>query len=274
VARLYIMASMLAVGGVAYLALLLFFNDMAKEFGRAMRLKFFATLAVGILVGIAWMQWGASIDQADGLGSGFMRGMFHQIACPGDTKAPCPTTTGVARFAQFELILMLCRIALMLGAAVIIVGGVSCLVRPTAQLDGEAERVFIDRQRQRLRAYVDTAAALMVVALLFGFAWMRWPLILLDGTAAQNHIAHINAMAVFNGVSLSLVIAAFAIPVNMALMDRARMLPAVDAAPGSATPLLGEGFLGSAGKLLVVLAPSLAGAIPALIDFLGHLGKA
>jgi hypothetical protein len=271
VARLYIMASILAVGGASYLALLLFANDMAKEFGRAMRYKFFATLAVGILVGIVWLEYGVSIDQADGLGQGFMKSAIHRIGCPGEQT--CLPSDLEARFAHFKVILLLCRVALMLGAAVIIVGGVSCLVRPTVSLGWKAERTFIDRQRRRLRAYVDTASALMVVALLFGFAWMRWPLIVLDGPAAQNYAAHINAMSVFSGVSLSLVIASFAIPVNMALMERAGTIPRVEGAAGGGAPLLGEGFLGSAGKLLVVLAPSLAGAVPALVDFLGHFSK-
>jgi hypothetical protein len=78
---------------------------------------------------------------------------------------------------------------------------------------------------------------------------------------------------VFTGVTGSMVIALFAIPASTILAARAATLPQLPgAAPGA--PLLDARLLPSLGKVLAILAPTLAGSLPAILDFLGKMAGA
>jgi hypothetical protein len=101
---------------------------------------------------------------------------------------------------------------------------------------------------------------------------MRWPGILLAGAELKAYSAQVDAFAVHLGVTASLVIACFAIPVSAILARRAAALPRTGEGGTPDDPgLFDKGMLGSLGKVLIVLAPSLAGIIPTLVEAAGNL---
>jgi hypothetical protein len=67
-----------------------------------------------------------------------------------------------------------------------------------------------------------------------------------------------------------MVIALFAVPASTILAARAAALPQIpNAAPDA--PLLDTSLLPSLGKILVVLAPTLAGSLPTILDLVGKM---
>ncbi|MFT6570212.1 MAG: hypothetical protein ACJAWY_001924, partial [Sphingomonas echinoides] len=147
-------------------------------------------------------------------------------------------------------------------------GGISSLVESKEPLTGEDAYAFFLHQRLRLRSYVNAAAGLLVISLLFQIAWMRWTLIAATPAVADAMSHQVDAWAVFTGVSGSIVIALFAIPAATILDARATGTPQTPS-DGKTAPLLDAGLLPALGKVLVVLAPTLAGALPTILDFAG-----
>jgi hypothetical protein len=172
---------------------------------------------------------------------------------------------------RFQWLALCSRIAFMFAAGAVVIGGISSLVdRVPAFEKKEEDYAFQRHQRARLRTYVNAAAALLVVSLLFQIAWTRWLLIALDPATATTMGLQVDAFAIFTGVSGSMVIALFAVPASTILAARAAALPQIpNAAPDA--PLLDTSLLPSLGKILVVLAPTLAGSLPTILDLVGKM---
>lgn len=263
-ARLYILAALLAACGVSFLTMLLFARDLAEEFGRAMRRLLLATLLTGLVIGALWMAVFGRFSDAlvAPLGTDVIDATVRIFART--TRDGRPATETIACFA---VLIFLGRAALMFGAALTIVGAVSCLARPLPPLAGAEARALLLRQHLRLRLYVNAAAALMVAAIVFQLAWTRWPQALLAKPAATAFSAHVDAYALYSGVTFSLVIATFALPVVAGLRARAVAL-ASDSGDADDIALIDAGLMQGLAKVLVVLAPALAGLLPTLADIL------
>ena len=257
--RLYILAGLLACCGAVFLTLLLGVGEMARAFRPEMRRKFLATLAGGLVLGTLWVWWSAThmLAVQDSLGSGLF-GSATQLFAGG------PGIGADALQTRFVAILVIGRLALMLGAGFVIVGGVSCMARLKEPATQKKRRDYLLKQRERLRFYVNAAAILMVAAIAFLVAWSRWPLTLMDEATAKTHLALVNAATVYQGATLTLVIALFAVPVAAALRsDLARLPPTPGEAAEDGTQ---SSLFGPLGKILAVLAPALASVLPALAD--------
>lgn len=263
-ARLYILSALLICLGAAFLTLLLFARDLLREFGPAMRCRLIVTLAGGLAIGSAWIVFSSHwLPPAESL---LGKGLFERVTA---IFEPARYGASISLFDRLRALIGLGRIALMLGAGVVIVGAVSCMAHPLADWDEISTREFLLRQRQRLRTYVNAAAMLMVAAIALLLAWTRWPIILMNPHMAKMHLALVDALSVYQGVTLSLVIAIFAIPVATTLDAKLAGLPVL--ADVSAAPSQG-GLFDALGKILVVLAPALASAIPAFVDLARPLG--
>lgn len=263
--RLYILAALLASCGVSSLTLLLFARDLAEEFGSAMRRLLLATLLTGLVIGALWMTVFGRFSGAlvAPLGTDVIEATVRLFARTTQNGRPEPET--IARFAALVFV---GRAVLMFGAALTIVGAVSCLARPLPPVSLAEARAFLLRQHLRLRLYVNAAAALMVAAIAFQLAWTRWPQALFATPGAKAFSAHVDAYALYSGVTFSLVIATFAIPVVAGLRAQGLALVAEGEASADAAPLLAPGLVDSLGKVLVVLAPALAGILPMIADLL------
>lgn len=264
--RLYLISALLFTCVMTAFATLLFAKDLATEFGRDMRNKLLATLIVGLVIGGTWSFYWRYLNaptSIDTLGLAFLESAAVEF------RRTASGTIQGQHYADIKALIEGSRVVLMIGAAVTIVGAVSCAVHPTTH--SVPERVFIARQRARLRGYVNAAAALMLGNILFEIAWTRWPIPLLSSEMLPAFEARVNAMAVYTGAALSLAIATFALPVLTILQSRASELP-VPAGGTAENADLGSGLLQSLGKVLIVLAPAIAGALPGVFEALRHLG--
>ncbi|RYY23328.1 MAG: hypothetical protein EOP62_20475 [Sphingomonadales bacterium] len=262
--RLLIIAAALLGFGIFYLIVLRFLADLRDEFGPKTRRWLLGWYTGGVLLGGLWVWFGwMQIPVQDQLGKGFLRDALAQF---GAASGAAPGTL----LDNFLLLWIGNRFALMLAAGIVVTGGVSALVDPIARLDVAETRAFLFHQRRRLRTYVNAAATLLVVGLLFQIAWMRWPLVLLDSGTAAMLVRQIDASVALTGVTGSVVIALFAVPASTILAARAAALPPVtDDEPNAR--LFDAGLLSSVSKILVVLAPTLAGLAPSVIDIIGRL---
>lgn len=263
--RLYILAALLAVCVATFLTVLLFARDVAEEFGPRMRRVLFATIASGLAIGALWV-WLYSLPQLAleaPLGTDVIdsAARLYERLTQGGRGANVTAST-------LESMILLARIVLMLGAVLVVVGAVSCLASPLESATIEEKRAFLERQHLRFRLYINAVAALMVTAIAFQLAWTRWPQALLKEPAAKAFSAHVDAFALYSGISLSLVIASFAIPVAAVLHERASAMTIGDPETAKLPELFGAGLMQGLGKVLVILAPAVAGIIPTLAEIL------
>lgn len=312
--RLLVLAGFLAVAGVSFFAFLSMGADLKRLFGPIARARLLLGMAAGVLVAaIYFSTLGQGIPVQEYVGRTLLSTAAQEFdklescvpkidpvpaptptptATPAAQPSPAPTatpkplvctkkpSTAMPLIKRFWWIMFAMRALLILAAGAVIGGAVSCLSQPTGTLaDKPAE--FLAGQRRRLKRYVDLAALLMVSGMAFMIAWMRWPLALMTGTAAANYAAYVDALGVFFGVTYSLVIASYALPVTAVLRTRVAAHlrdnpPAAPADPANPAPdepdLLDKNFMQSLGKVLVVLAPALASLVPSVVDALTSLG--
>ena len=263
--RLLVLAAALVGFGLAYLILLRFAADLRDEFGPDTRAKLLGWYGGGILLGALWVLFGWMQVPVDGqMGKNSLKGALGLLG-------PAGGMSGDMLLHRFEWLALCSRIAFMFAAGAVVIGGISSIVDPAAPFKTEEEDYAFQRhQRGRLRAYVNAAAALLVVSLIFQIAWTRWLLIGLDPGIATTMGLQVDAFAIFTGVTGSVVIALFAIPASTILAARAAALPQMpNAAPDA--PLLDTSLLPSLGKILPILAPTLAGSLPTILDLVGKL---
>jgi hypothetical protein len=260
--RLFVIAAALAGFGLSYLIVLRFVADLRDEFGPQVRGWILRWYGGGILVGTLWVAGGYLLVPTSAQPGGDLLasalGLFGSMqGVPDDTL-----------LLKFQALAVCDRIAFMVAAGIVVTGGISSLVESIKPLAGAEAYAFLVHQRLRLRSYVNAAAGLLVISLLFQIAWMRWTLIAATPAVAETMRHQVDAWAVFTGVSGSIVIALFAIPSATILDARAAGAPQIPS-DGKTAPLLDAGLLPALGKVLVVLAPTLAGTLPTILDFAG-----
>jgi len=261
-ARLLILAASLALVAVVYLVVLRFFADVLDEFGPRMRRWVLGWYAGGITLGAIWVMsgWG-QVTLSDQLGANFLPTAITSL----DAAAGGNDTL----FGRFEVLMTAMRLVAMLAAGIVVTGAVSCLASPLATLGQDEERAYIRRQRARLHGYVSASSVLLVSTIVWQVAWMRWPSVVL-GEARGAYLGQIESAAIYSGVTASAVIACFAIPVASILSARAAALPRVDGEEPEPA-LFDQGLADTLGKVLVVAAPAIASALPALAEGVGLL---
>jgi hypothetical protein len=265
--RLLMLAAALVVFGLSYLIVLRFIADLRDEFGPRTRTWLLGWYAGGALLGTLWIfkVWTqVAIDSQ--LGMGFLEYAFDALGAAGGTS-------GDNLMRGFHWLTQGSRLAVALAAGIVVVGGVSTLVDPIGPLEREEMHAFLLHQRRRLRTYVNVGAALLVAYVALQIAWMRWPLAALDSATAMTLAGHIDALAIYTGVTGSVVIALFAVPASTILAARAAALPQMQGV-ADGPPLLDASLLPSLGKVLVILAPTLAGSLPTIVEALGNMAGA
>lgn len=269
-ARLLILAAILAVTGAGCFAICRFVADL-RPMPASVRRPLLLGLVAGVTITLLYSATlGDCIPIADYLGDGFMRSALSTFDTASGVGADGDRRHAISLITRFDWLMATVRLFLILSSAAIIVGAASCLGQPPADRPDDEQAAAIIAQQQRLRTYANMGAILMVCGMFFMLAWMHWPGILLDGAAARAYIAHVNALALYFGVTYSLMIAAYTLPTATIL--HARCMSLGDAArAGEDMPLMGKGVIDSLSKLLVILAPTLAGAAPAVVELLRPL---
>ena len=178
--RLFVIAAALAGFGLSYLIVLRFVADLRDEFGPQVRGWILRWYGGGILVGTLWVAGGYLLVPTSAQPGGDLLasalGLFGSMqGVPDDTLLP-----------KFQALAVCDRIAFMVAAGIVVTGGISSLVESIKPLAGAEAYAFLVHQRLRLRSYVNAAAGLLVISLLFQIAWMRWTLIAATPAVAET----------------------------------------------------------------------------------------
>ena len=104
------------------------------------------------------------------------------------------------------------RYLLALLTPALVLGSISCLAMPPDETVADCRR-----QAQRLSTYLYLSAAVLVTGLIFLAAMLRWPGYGLAEAAAKSYNAHVDAYVFYWGVTYSILIASYYVPIAVRL---------------------------------------------------------
>lgn len=109
------------------------------------------------------------------------------------------------------------RLLLALVSPALVLGTIACLAMPD-----DKKKEAIVQQLGRLKARLYLTATLFVSGLLFLSALLRWPAFAFRGVGHDSYIAHVDAFILYWGVTYTLYIASYYVPVALLLSRRGK----------------------------------------------------
>jgi hypothetical protein len=104
------------------------------------------------------------------------------------------------------------RYFLALLTPALVLGSISCLAMPPRPTKSDCRR-----QADRLNTYLYLSAATLVIGLIFLAAMLRWPAYGLNEAQAKAYGAHVDAYVLYWGITYSILIASYYVPVAVRL---------------------------------------------------------
>lgn len=225
--------------------------------------------------------WMGSFEAYELLG----KTLFHDALSPGWLRA-CVTSLpcdGDGAFHGMEFLLDKANHVTSLAAAAVIAGMVLALARPhrpyllsARGLAAEAE--ILKRAQDASSRYLYCSGILLSVGMVLVLSWMKWPgQMIEDDILRAQHMGLVDAISLYRGVSYSVLILSYYMPVSLILMVRIERFHAAVAAHG--TPLIGDQVVGfdinriasleAFKKIIAIVSPILASALGAAVTFDG-----
>lgn len=171
-------------------------------------------------------------------------------------------------FRLFELLNSTQRYALALLTPALVFGAISCLAMPANPTKEDCRR-----QSDRLNTYLYLSAGTLVVGLVFLAAMLRWPGYGLTGPAAEAWRAHVDAYLLYWGITYSILIASYYVPIAVRLAGLGGA--AAPAAPkgrkagdgdGPPTESASAHLLAQVKALAALFAPAIAGLLGGVLS--------
>ncbi len=166
-------------------------------------------------------------------------------------------------FHNFNKIYDLGNYIISLGLWAIVVGAISCLAQPngksTSKIDDDIAAL------KKLDSYLLLAAIMMVGSIVYVVAWMSWPSFVFDpkGDQLKAFKAVVKSMAILFGITYSIFIASYYIPIRLILLNRLpKEIKVERAAPLTKTRLAKDG-----GKSTFAWIPSMMSTTQAQKEF-------
>lgn len=178
-------------------------------------------------------------------------------------EPPRKRCAGVEKFEWFNKLNGAQLYLLLLILPAIVLGAISCL----AGLPDMARA-----QAKRLDTYMYLAAGLLVCGLLFLSAILRWPGYAFREADLASYTAHVSGYVLYWGVTYSLVIAAFYVPVAVLLSNAIRQLPKPDE-PAGQEPKQPKAAASASPEPLDALKVAAAVFAPAIAGLIGEILK-
>ena len=182
----------------------------------------------------------------------------------GATGGPAPACPGSENFALMLRLNEIQKYLLALLIPAVALGTIGCLALPARASEADCRD-----QARRLNVQLNLTAAWLVIGLLFLGALLRWPGFAFAGAAAAAYKAHVDAYLVFWGVSYSLLIASYYVPVAIWL-ERACARTGAKAPAAKAGGEAGKGPAADLFGLLktgaALFAPTIAGVLGGVLD--------
>lgn len=270
---------------VAVIFIAIFFAELwsrqtPKSAGRIL-LGLTAVVAFTMIFNTIEPVWMGSFEAHELLG----RSLFQDALSQGWLRA-CETTLpceGRGAYFGMEYLLDKANHVTSLAAAAVIAGMVLALSRPhppeLLSDTGLAAEAEILRQSQDMASrYLYCSGILLSVGMVLVLSWMKWPgQLIADPTLRDRHMELVNAISLYRGVSYSVLILSYYMPVSLILMVRIDRFHKAVAAHGS--PDVGDtvrGFdinriasLDAFKKIVAIVSPILASALGAAVTFEG-----
>ena len=125
----------------------------------------------------------------------------------------CPADTAHWRMHRMWQLNFIQRLLLTLVSPALVLGTIACLAIPPRRTARPAGRSPADR----LKIHLYLTAALFVSGLLFLSALLRWPAFAFQGAGREAYVAHVDAFVLYWGVTYTLYIASYYVPVALLL---------------------------------------------------------
>ena len=168
----------------------------------------------------------------------------------------------VTLFQLFQGLNSAQRYLLALVTPALVLGAISCLAMPL-----RPTRTDCRRQADRLNTYLYLSAATLVIGLIFLAAMLRWPAYGLNEVQAKAYGAHVDAYVLYWGITYSILIASYYVPVAVRLAG-------IGGAAAPPDPKeTGEGEEGATTQLIAQAKALAALFAPAIAGLLGGILK-
>jgi hypothetical protein len=277
--RIQVLAFFILVMAGALAACLLFVRTLAKyprQPARRLLLTYISAVAIGgILV------WAMNTSETqDYVGANVVcaalspGGVPITEAQPSATSGPlypdAPTRAARCDAPRFRLLrglLFVERNLLILSIAALALGTISCLALPAPDDKPDENKRLLARivrvQADRLQLHLYLSAALLVMGLLFLGAFLRWPSYIYD--PPDDFLAHANAVILYLGISYSILLASYYVPVALLLSRAARRSGDAEVASQLASRARSEP-LNAAKVAGAIFAPALVSILSGFLD--------
>jgi hypothetical protein len=225
--------------------------------------------------------WMGSFEAYELLG----KSLFMDALSPGrlracETSLPCDN---MGAFHGMEYLLDKANHITSLAAAAVIAGMVLALARPhrpylLSRKGLVAEAEILRRAQDTSSRYLYCSGILLSVGMVLLLSWMKWPgQMISDPEAQHRHAELVNAISLYRGVSYSVLILSYYMPVSLILMVRIEQFHRAVAAHGG--PQIGTQVVGfdinriasleAFKKIIAIVSPILASALGAAVTFEG-----
>ncbi len=226
--------------------------------------------------------WMGSFNAYELLGAEVFRAGLARAEMPFCAGGGCGPEGG---YAAFRLMMAVINLLAALAVAALILGMISSLARPappdlSTSQGLLTEAATLQEAQRTMRRYLYLSGVLLSVGMMFGYGWMLWPAELLADPGQQaDYRDLVQAISLYRGVSYTVLILSFYMPVSLLQMMRIeRLHMAADAAGLPEIRSRVQGFdidrigsLDAFKAILSILAPILASALGSFtgIDALG-----
>lgn len=251
----------------------------AELFSRHSRVSILRTaIGLGLLVLFAQLytnwdpEWMGSFKAYELLGAELFRAGLRAAEMPLCTAGRCGED---GAYHAYRLLMTIANNLSAFAVSAVILGMMLALARPgpivLTTKDGIlAEAATLVEAQKAVRRYLYLAGVLLSVSMMFGLGWMMWPAgLLADNAEAQDYAQLVQSVSLYRGVSYSVLIMSFYMPVSLIQMVRIERLH--DAALGAGMEDVSAevkgfdieriGSLDAFKAILSVLSPIIAGAV-------------
>lgn len=243
---------------------------------------FVAVVIISLLFSTFEPAWMSSFESYQLLGED----LYRQALGSGQVSGCAPASPlneacdGQGAFFAMTFLLDRTNVLASVASAAVVFGMVLALARPVgANLDGpaglRAEARALKDSVDATRRYLYLSGVLLTAGMMLVIAWMAWPGELIADP--DMHLAHdklVSAISLYRGVSYTVLILSYYMPVSLILMVRIdRFRDAVDQAgsPELAEDISGFsieriGSLDALKAILAIISPILASAVGSFVD--------
>jgi hypothetical protein len=235
-ARYTFLAAFFFFGAVAIASIFIFAADLVSRHTRMSSIRVGIALLAVIAISLTFSTLESEDDSTSFEAYQLLGEPVFATALTQGTLAGCvpgraiyPECEGQGAFYALTWLLDKANLLSALAAAAVVMGLVLSLARPAAKNDlttaagFKAEAAALRESQDNVQRYLYLSGLLLTAGMALGLAWMRWPgEVLADPMMHDDYDALVQSVALFRGVSYSVLILSYYMPVSLLLLVRVR----------------------------------------------------